>query len=418
MSAKRDKDPAFLFYPRDWLSCSKIAVMTPAQIGGYIMLLCHAWNDPDCSLPDDDKELSILSRLGEGWFGDDGRVLRKCFQTHAKKQGRIFNKRLSLEREKRNAFLKKSSQGGKKSGVTRSKGASLLLRSKREANGNIPFAFASSFASSSLINTPHTPPGGVSAGEKIPEAQIPKIQNPEPPPIRQTAPEPRPASAAIAQAPAFFSLPEPIAVSPAGEACPQARAAAGTAPPMPTPGKPCPPDGDCEPIPGPPDGDRPGTAVCGPSPNQETPPKRRLRAVVTGDDRAFCEAVIADLNQRTGRTFRAGNHQAMAAILARRDEGFTLEDFRSVHEKKCAAWLNDPRMSPYLRPETLYRPSKFESYLNEPDAAEVRRLAVVHSAQSPPRYVSVAERNKAHRAEFLRRHRKPDTEGVIDVCSN
>ena len=52
-------------------------------------------------------------------------------------------------------------------------------------------------------------------------------------------------------------------------------------------------------------------------------------------------------------------------IKARLDEGYTVDDFKTVIDKKVKAWKDDPKMSAYLRPETLFRPSHFESYLNE-----------------------------------------------------
>jgi len=45
-------------------------------------------------------------------------------------------------------------------------------------------------------------------------------------------------------------------------------------------------------------------------------------------------------------------------------EGFTVENFITVNEKKVKQWLHDPEMSKYLRPATLYG-NKFDGYLNE-----------------------------------------------------
>lgn len=56
--------------------------------------------------------------------------------------------------------------------------------------------------------------------------------------------------------------------------------------------------------------------------------------------------------------------------MARKNEGFTLDDFKTVIAKKAAEWGKEPEkgqkdMRPYLRPETLFG-TKFESYLNQP----------------------------------------------------
>ena len=51
-------------------------------------------------------------------------------------------------------------------------------------------------------------------------------------------------------------------------------------------------------------------------------------------------------------------------IRARLREGFTVDDFKTVIDKKARAWLGNRDMQKYLRPETLFG-TKFESYLNE-----------------------------------------------------
>ena len=37
------KSPAFQFYPNDWLSSPRITMMSPAEEGAYIRLLCYDW---------------------------------------------------------------------------------------------------------------------------------------------------------------------------------------------------------------------------------------------------------------------------------------------------------------------------------------------------------------------------------------
>lgn len=150
------KSPAFQFYPKDWLSSPKVQLMTPAQEGAYVRLLCYCWDSGDCSLPDDDAELAILSRLGEGWLNGGSAVVRKCFMPHPSKPGHITNTRLLEEAEKQLAWQKKSSEGGKKSAEKRaekkesSKGGSGRAEPKAkrplQPNGNSSSSFASSSA--------------------------------------------------------------------------------------------------------------------------------------------------------------------------------------------------------------------------------------------------------------------------------
>lgn len=77
----------------------------------------------------------------------------------------------------------------------------------------------------------------------------------------------------------------------------------------------------------------------------------------------YIARVFEMLNQRTGKHFRATG-QSRAHVNARFSEGYTLEDFEAVIDKKCAEWLGGD-MEKYLRPETLFG-SKFDGYLNEP----------------------------------------------------
>ncbi|MFI5304317.1 MAG: DUF1376 domain-containing protein [Nitrospiria bacterium] len=141
--------PAFQFYTNDWLSSLHITLMTPAQEGAYIRLLAHAWNSEDCGLPDDDQELSVLSRLGEEWFKGGSTVVKKCFILI---DGRLFNERLLKERKKQEEWRTKSIEGGKKSAKVRwghkktpNKGGYKMVKECLQPNGN-----SSSSSSSSL----------------------------------------------------------------------------------------------------------------------------------------------------------------------------------------------------------------------------------------------------------------------------
>lgn len=146
-----NRAPAFQFYPNEWLSSPTIALMSPAEEGAYIRLLSYAWADPDCSLPDDDTDLSQLSRLGEGWFNGGSNTIRKCFKPHPEKSGRLVNLRLLEERKKQDAWREKSRIGGSQSGKSRAlsgKGGSMVVEPEDnqmvEANANSSSSSSSS----------------------------------------------------------------------------------------------------------------------------------------------------------------------------------------------------------------------------------------------------------------------------------
>lgn len=74
--------------------------------------------------------------------------------------------------------------------------------------------------------------------------------------------------------------------------------------------------------------------------------------------------VVDYLNEKTGSKYRSSGTKTKNSIKARFNEGFSLDDFRTVIDVKSKQWLTDQKMKQYLRPETLFG-TKFESYLNE-----------------------------------------------------
>ena len=72
--------------------------------------------------------------------------------------------------------------------------------------------------------------------------------------------------------------------------------------------------------------------------------------------------IIAYLNEKLGTKFKASADKTKRCIHARLEEGFTIDDFKTVIDKKCDEWLGT-EMQQYLRPETLFG-TKFEGYLN------------------------------------------------------
>lgn len=74
--------------------------------------------------------------------------------------------------------------------------------------------------------------------------------------------------------------------------------------------------------------------------------------------------IVSYLNVKTSSAYKPATKKTQSLIKARFNEGFTLDDFKKVIDNKVAEWLNDSKMSQYLRPETLFG-TKFESYLNQ-----------------------------------------------------
>ena len=98
-----------------------------------------------------------------------------------------------------------------------------------------------------------------------------------------------------------------------------------------------------------------------PHPEQVKKPKKAKETKV---DKEAGE-VISYLNIKTGSSYRATTEANIKPIRARLNDGFSVEDCKKVIDTKSGQWLNNPDMVKYLRPATLFSPSKFEGYLNE-----------------------------------------------------
>ena len=98
-----------------------------------------------------------------------------------------------------------------------------------------------------------------------------------------------------------------------------------------------------------------------PRPEQAKKPKK---AKETKADKEATE-VIEYLNIKTASSYRATTEANIKPIRARLNDGFSVEDCKKVIDTKSGQWLNNPDMVKYLRPATLFSPSKFEGYLNE-----------------------------------------------------
>lgn len=81
-------------------------------------------------------------------------------------------------------------------------------------------------------------------------------------------------------------------------------------------------------------------------------------------NRFIASQVLAYLNEKTGKKFRLNGDKNTRPIIARLNEGFTVDELRKVVEIKSEEWFNDSKMFKFLRPETLFG-SKFEAYLQE-----------------------------------------------------
>ena len=91
---------------------------------------------------------------------------------------------------------------------------------------------------------------------------------------------------------------------------------------------------------------------------------KRKNGSAKAEPKSIHKEVIDYLNSKAGVHYKHNANATKRVIDARLKEGYTLADFIAVIDKKVAEWINNPEMSKYLRPTTLFGP-KFESYLNQ-----------------------------------------------------
>lgn len=96
--------------------------------------------------------------------------------------------------------------------------------------------------------------------------------------------------------------------------------------------------------------------------------EKYVEQVKKGNPKNFdCRIPIAYLNQKTNSNYKFVDSN-INLVKTRLKDGYTLDDFKTVIDKKCSEWGNSD-MAKYLRPSTLFNASKFESYLNQPEAS-------------------------------------------------
>jgi uncharacterized phage protein (TIGR02220 family) len=73
-------------------------------------------------------------------------------------------------------------------------------------------------------------------------------------------------------------------------------------------------------------------------------------------------SVLFLMNELTGRHYREtdGNLRLISSRLS--EDGVDFEGVGKMLERQCLKWKNDPKMSEYLRPETLFNKTKFDGY--------------------------------------------------------
>lgn len=103
----------------------------------------------------------------------------------------------------------------------------------------------------------------------------------------------------------------------------------------------------------------------------ENPDQQDLRLHLKADQqqskqiKESAKEILKHLNEKTKKPKGFGPTEGnLRPIINRLKESFTVEDCKRMIDFKCHQWKDTPKES-YLKPDTLFRPSNFEGYLND-----------------------------------------------------
>jgi uncharacterized phage protein (TIGR02220 family) len=77
------------------------------------------------------------------------------------------------------------------------------------------------------------------------------------------------------------------------------------------------------------------------------------------------DKIILKMNEVWGSDYKVQTDANRKFIRGRLNDGHTVAELILVIESRHKKWSNDPNMSLYLRPSTVFQASKFQGYLNE-----------------------------------------------------
>ena len=112
-----NKAPAFQFYPADFLSDSKVILMSNEAVGCYIKLICHGWLEG--SIPSNIEGIAKLCFCHSEKMATLWEEIKLCYITHPKDPEKLIHPRLEKERKKQVTNRKERVSAGKKGAKAR-----------------------------------------------------------------------------------------------------------------------------------------------------------------------------------------------------------------------------------------------------------------------------------------------------------
>ena len=116
------------------------------------------------------------------------------------------------------------------------------------------------------------------------------------------------------------------------------------------------------------------------------------------EDKEIYIHIVSHLNEKAGTNYKASSKKTQSCINARLAEGFTLDDFKTVIDKKSDEWIGT-EFEKFLRPETLFG-TKFENYLNAPIRRKVETNTSAPLSSGNP-FLEMLEEENARERKIL-----------------
>lgn len=118
------------------------------------------------------------------------------------------------------------------------------------------------------------------------------------------------------------------------------------------------------------------------------------------------EEIVEHLNARAGTKHLHTGQATRMLIRTLWLQGYSLDQFKLVIDTRCKAWKNDAKTREWLRPKTLFEPSKFESYLgaidNSPEMSRTPDETAIRIASR-----LAITRTDDERRDWIRKQPKP-----------
>ncbi len=83
--------------------------------------------------------------------------------------------------------------------------------------------------------------------------------------------------------------------------------------------------------------------------------------LITSDDNTDIVEIVNFLNEKTGKRYSAKSVSTKRLIRSRLRDGYSKDDLKGVIETMANQWMYT-KMEYYLRPETLFNETKFQTY--------------------------------------------------------